>query len=212
MFITIIKNAINERSELIPALIVVDMLKDTFDGHPDAFISKEALKFVPDINRLSAIFREKGFPVIFSCDSFLEDDFIFQGKMKPHSIKGTEGAKVIDQLDQEANDIVSEKPRFSAFFKTDIDQTLRALGCDTVVVTGISTHICVLSTVIDAVAFGFEAILLKDCCAAHTPDIHHRIIEIYENTPIYPLIRVMSSEAFIQCMKTEKALPCRKRP
>lgn len=196
---------------MVPALIIVDMLKDTFEGHPDAFISKEALKFVPAINRLSSIFRKKGFPVIFSCDSFLEDDFIFQGKMKPHSIKGTEGAKVIDQLAREVNDIVSEKPRFSAFFKTDIDQTLRALGCDTVVVTGISTHICVLSTVIDTVAFDFKAILLKDCCAAHTSEIHHRVIEIYENTPIYPLIKVMSSEAFIKYLETEEALPCRNR-
>ncbi len=180
-----------------PALIIVDMLKDTIDKHPDAFISKEALKFVPTINRLSSMFREKGFPVIFSCDSFLEDDFIFQGKMKPHSIKGTEGAKVIDQLNREASDMVSEKRRFSAFFKTDVDQILQNFGCDTIVVVGISTHICVLTTVIDAVALDFNAILLKDCCAAHTPDIHNGVIQIYEKTPIYPLIKIMSSEEFI---------------
>jgi nicotinamidase-related amidase len=59
-----------------PALIIVDMLKDTFDKHPEAFISKEAIKSVPSINRLSAMFREKGLPVIFSCDSLLVDDFI----------------------------------------------------------------------------------------------------------------------------------------
>ena len=41
-----------------PALIIIDMLKDTFEKHPDAFISKEALKFVPTINRLSSIFRD----------------------------------------------------------------------------------------------------------------------------------------------------------
>ena len=58
-----------ERITVKPALIIVDMLKDTFNKHPDAFITTAALKFVPTINRLSAIFREKGFPVIFSCDS-----------------------------------------------------------------------------------------------------------------------------------------------
>lgn len=181
-----------------PALIIIDMLKDTFDKHPDAFISKEALKFVPTINRLSSIFRDKGFPVIFSCDSFLEDDFIFQGKMKPHSIRGTEGAKVIEQLNREPGDIVSEKRRFSAFFKTDMDQTLRNLDCDTVVIVGISTHICVLSTLIDAVALDFKAILLKDCCQAHTPEIHKGVIQIYEKTPLYPLMRMMSSEEMIK--------------
>jgi len=181
-----------------PALIIIDMLKDTFEKHPDSFISKEALKFVPTINRLSSIFRDKGFPVIFSCDSFLEDDFIFQGKMKPHSIRGTEGAEVIDQLDRELGDIVSEKRRFSAFFKTDMDQTLRKFGCDTVVIAGISTHICVLSTLIDAVSLDFKAILLKDCCQAHTPEIHNGIIQIYEKTPLYPLMRIMSSEEMIK--------------
>ena len=181
-----------------PALIIIDMLKDTFEKHPDAFISKEALKFVPTINRLSSIFRDKGFPVIFSCDSFLEDDFIFQGKMKPHSIRGTEGANVIDQLDKELSDIVSEKRRFSAFFKTDLDQTLRDLDCDTVVVVGISTHICVLSTLIDAVAFDFKAILLRDCCQAHTSEIHDGVTQIYEKTPLYPLMRILSSEEIIK--------------
>ena len=184
-----------------PALIVVDMLKDTFDKHPEAFISKEAMKFVPTINRLSAIFREKGLPVIFSCDSFLPDDFIFKGKMKPHSIKGTVGANVIDQLHKQPGDIISEKRRFSAFFKTGIDDQLRTLGCDTVVVVGISTHICVLSTVLDAVSSDFKVILLKDCCAAHAPDIHDCVARIYQNTPLYPLLRVMSSHELLEEME-----------
>ena len=180
-----------------PALIIVDMLKDTFNDHPDAFITKEALKFVPTINRLSFMFREKGLPVIFSCDSFLPNDFIFQGKMKPHSIRGTVGATVIDELEMETGDIVLPKRRFSEFFKTDLDQTLRTLGCDTVTVVGIATHICVLTTVLDAVSLDFNAVLLRDCCAAHKPEYHSGTVRIYEKSPIYPLIRVMSSEAFI---------------
>jgi len=186
-----------ERITVKPALIIVDMLKDTFNKHPDAFITTAAIKFVPTINRLAAMFREKGFPVVFSCDSFLQNDFIFKGKMQPHAIRGTDGATVIDELEREAHDIVLEKPRFSSFFKTDLDQTLRTLGCDTVVVAGIATHICVLTTVLDAVASDFRAILLKDCCAAHKPEYHDWTIQIYERTPIYPLIRIMSSEEFI---------------
>jgi len=179
------------------ALIIVDMLKDTFNKHPDAFITKEALKFVPTINRLSDMFRHKELPVIFSCDSFLQSDFIFQGKMKPHSIRGTDGATVIDELERRKSDIVLTKRRFSAFFKTDLDQTLRTLGCDTVAVAGIATHICVLTTVLDAVALDFNAILLKDCCAAHKPEYHSGTIQVYESSPLYPLIRIMSSEEFI---------------
>ncbi len=180
-----------------PALIIVDMLKDTFDKHPDAFITKEALKFVPTLNRLSSMFRDKELPVIFSCDSFLPNDFIFQGKMNPHSIRGTEGATVIDELERNASDIVLPKRRFSSFFKTDLDQTLRTLGCDTVAVAGIATHVCVLTTVLDAVSLDFKAVLLKDCCAAHKPDYHTGTVQTYEKSPLYPLMRVLSSEAFI---------------
>jgi nicotinamidase/pyrazinamidase len=180
-----------------PALIVVDMLKDTFDKHPDAFITKEALKFVPTLNRLSARFRDKGLPVIFSCDSFLPGDFIFQGKMKPHSLRGTEGATVIDELDRKASDIVLPKRRFSSFFKTDLDQTLRTLGCDTVAVSGIATHVCVLTTVLDAVSLDFKAVLLKDCCAAHKPEYHTGTVQIYSSSPLYPLLRILSSQEFI---------------
>jgi nicotinamidase/pyrazinamidase len=180
-----------------PALIVVDMLKDTFDKHPDAFITKEALKFVPTLNRLSSMFRDKGLPVIFSCDSFLPSDFIFQGKMKPHSLRGTEGATVIDELERKTSDIVLPKRRFSSFFKTDLDQTLRTLGCDTVAVAGIATHICVLTTVLDAVSMDFKAVLLKDCCAAHKPECHTGTLQIYKSSPLYPLLRILSSEEFI---------------
>jgi nicotinamidase-related amidase len=179
------------------ALIVVDMLKDTFNKHPDAYISKKAMEFVPDINRLASLFRAKQWPVIFSCDSFLTDDFIFQGKIKPHSIRGTEGAQIIDELERESEDMISEKRRFSAFFKTDLDQTLRTLGVDTVAVTGLATHVCILSTVLDAVASDFRAIMIEDCCCAHSPEIHEGIVKIYGKSLLAPLIRIVSSSELI---------------
>jgi len=65
----------------------------------------------------------------------MKGDFIFNGKMKSHSIRGTEGAEVVADLNPEPTDIILPKRRFSAFFKTDLDQTLRLLGVDTLVAT-----------------------------------------------------------------------------
>lgn len=177
-----------------PALIIVDMLKDTFELHPKSYIAQTAMKFVPKLNLLSASFRKKKFPVIYANDSFLEDDFIFQGKMPPHSIMNTSGADVIDQLDQEPEDIILPKRRFSSFFGTDLADRLKAIDVDTVVVTGIATQICVLSTVLDAVASDFKTILLKDCSAAHSQQIHDSIINIYSNTPLKPLLQVIEAK------------------
>ena len=130
-----------------PALVVVDMLKDAFKrkDHPH---TREYLEIVPRIKMLVDHARQRTIPVIFACDSFLENDFIFKGK-KPYSVRGTEGAEVIEELKPIRQDEILLKRRFSAFFGTDLDQTLRLLGVDTVVVTGINTQVCVFATAMD---------------------------------------------------------------
>jgi nicotinamidase-related amidase len=84
----------------------------------------------------------------------------------------------------------------NAFFKTDLDMTLRLHQVDTVAVTGIATHFCVLSTALDALCQDFRAVILEDCSASPTPEIHERTPENYRRNPLYPLLRVMDSSAF----------------
>jgi nicotinamidase/pyrazinamidase len=180
-----------------PAIIVVDMLKDTFKKEAHFAITSEALSIIPNIRRLLDQGRGRAWPIIFACDSFLEGDFIFQGRMKPHSIRGTKGAEVIDDLDPLAAEMVLEKRRFSAFFKTDLDQTLRTLAVDTVVVTGISTHVCVLLTAMDALSHDFRSVIVEDCCAAHKKEVHRAALDSYRDFPLYPLLRILSLDEFL---------------
>ena len=180
-----------------PAIIVVDMLKDNFKKEAHFAITSEALSIIPNIKRLLDQGRRKAWPIIFACDSFLEGDFIFQGRMKPHSIRGTKGAEVIDDLDPLAAEMVLEKRRFSAFFKTDLDQTLRTLAVDTVVVTGISTHVCVLLTAMDALSHDFRCVIIEDCCATHKKEVHRAALDLYRDFPLYPLLRILSLEEFL---------------
>jgi nicotinamidase/pyrazinamidase len=181
-----------------PAIIVVDMVRDNFRDEDHLPITAQARAMVPALNHLLRTARSRGAPVILACDSFLEGDFIFQGKMKPHSLRGTEGAEVLQDLDQAPEDIFLPKRRFSAFFKTDLDMTLRLRGVDTVAVTGIATHFCVLTTALDALCHDFRAVLLEDCCAGPTPEIHQRTLDNYRRNPLYPLLRVMDSGSFLQ--------------
>jgi nicotinamidase-related amidase len=90
------------------------------------------------------------------------------------------------------------KRRFSAFFKTDLDQTLRLLGVDTVVVTGINTQVCVLATAIDSVCNDFYTIVLEDCSAARSREVHQKSIEILQEGGLFPLLRVMPSQEFLK--------------
>lgn len=180
-----------------PAVVIVDMLKDTLEVANATPISEQGLSIVPAINRLTDAARRRSIPVIFSMDSFLPGDFIFQGKMKSHSIRGTRGAEVTDLLTQAKTDMYLPKRRFSAFYKTDLDQTLRLYGVDTVVLCGVTTHWCVLSSAFDAVANDFRAVIIEDCCASFSREMHENCLGIYRKINLMPLLRVMTLAAFL---------------
>ena len=148
-------------------------------------------------------------PVIFACDSFLQDDFIFQGRMKPHAIRGTNGTRPIPDLEPQPSDIILEKRRFSAFFKTDLDQTLRTLHVDTVAIGGINTHFCVLATAFDAVCHDFTTIILEDMSAAYKREIHQAFVDAYRFSAIYPIFRVSKSHEFLHEFSDLTALDIR---
>jgi len=184
-----------------PAVIIVDMLKDSLDIEPGPPLTAFARAICPPINRLTEFARSRSIPVIFSMDSFMKGDFIFRGKMKERSIRGTPDAEVTDLLIQAPTDIYSPKRRFSAFYKTDMDQILRLYGVDTVAICGISTNWCVLSTAMDALAHDFQAYVLGDCCAAFTAEIHEATLKIYRNHPLYPLFKIMTTDEFVTEVK-----------
>ena len=189
---------------MTPAIIVVDMVKDTFKEGSRLPITEEGRTIIPNLQKLLKESRRRGFPVIFANDSFLKGDFIFNGKMKSHSIRGTEGAEVVADLNPEPTDIIVPKRRFSAFFKTDLDQTLRLLGVDTIVVTGLTTEFCVLSTVIDGLCHDFSAIILEDCTVSHSKERHQTCLSLYRETSLYPLLRIMTLSQFLDDVSTQE--------
>lgn len=64
------------------------------------------------------------------------------------------------------------KPKHSGFYGTSLELLLRALGVDSVVLTGIATNICVLFTGNDAYMRGYRIIVPSDCCAANSAEVH----------------------------------------
>ncbi len=181
-----------------PAFLIIDMVKDNFDESKRLPITEYAKKIIDPINRVISVFRENKWPIVFSTDAFKEDDFIFKSRLKPHSIAGTEGAKVIDELDMRAEDLWLPKPRFSAFFNTNLHIWLKERGVTMCVIAGITTTFCVLATAMDSICHDFKTIILEDCCAAARPWIHENIIECYRKTPLYPLFRVCTSSELLR--------------
>jgi nicotinamidase-related amidase len=181
-----------------PAIIVVDMLKDNLKESSRNPCFETGRAIIPNLQRLLGEGREKGIPIVFACDSFLEEDFIFRGRMKVHSLRGTKGAEVLDELRPEPTDIILPKRRFSAFYKTDLDQTLRVLGVDTIVVTGVTTEVCVLMTVMDGLSHDFSAVLLEDCSASRSKEFHQGCLNLYRDFALSPLLRIMTLDEFLR--------------
>lgn len=180
-----------------PALIIIDMVKDYFSTEKPYPITPYAKAIIPAINKTIEHFRSKGFPVIFSTDSFHPDDFIFKGKMHPHAIKGTQGAEVVAELDLRPEDLWLPKPKFSAFFNTGLEKTLNDSGVTMCVVGGIATHFCVLTTAMDALCHDFKTVILEDCSASYGEEAHQQCLGLYRKNPLYPLLRVMTSEELV---------------
>jgi nicotinamidase/pyrazinamidase len=185
-----------------PAIIVVDMLKDNLKESPRNLYYQEGKEIIPNLQRLLEESRKRGFPIVFACDSFLEGDFIFRGRMKVHALRGTEGAEVVDDLRPAPTDIILPKRRFSAFFKTDLDQTLRTLGVDTIVVTGVTVEVCVLMTAMDGLSHDFSVILLEDCSASRSKDFHQGCLNLYRDFSLYPLLRIINLDEFLKEMSS----------
>lgn len=181
-----------------PALIVVDMVKDNVKEGSRLPITQEARAILPNLQRLLEESRRRGFPIVFACDSYLKDDFIFGGRMKPHSVAGTEGAEVVEDLKPQPADIVLPKRRFSAFFETDLAQRLQELGVDTIVVSGLTVEFCVLTTVMDGLCHDFSAIILEDCTASFNKERHQACLALYRDTVLFPLLKIRTLEEFLK--------------
>ena len=180
-----------------PALIIIDMVKDYFKPENAYPITPLARQIIPPLNRVIARFHEKKFPVVFATDAFEADDFFFTGRMHPHAIKGSPGAEVVTDLDRTDGDYWLPKPRFSAFFQTDLAEHLKAQGVTLCAVAGIATHFCVLATVMDSVCHAFKTALLEDCSADFSPQAHEQCLGLYRKNPLYPLLQVLKSGEFL---------------
>ena len=180
-----------------PAILIIDMVKDYFDPERNLRITPYAKAIIKPIRDLTIRFRDNNWPVIYSTDSFKEDDFIFTGRMKPESLAGTEGAEVIDELERQEGDLWLPKPRFSAFFKTGLENYLKDKGVTLCAVAGIATPFCVLTTAMDSIAHDFRTVIVSDSSAATTEKVHEDTINLYRKTALFPLLSVKTSEELL---------------
>jgi nicotinamidase/pyrazinamidase len=163
------------------ALLVIDMIEDFVHEGGALYCGPSMAKIVPVIQRELERARSTSEAVVYLADEHLRDDAEF-AQFPPHALKGTTGAKIVPELAPRAGDVVIPKRRYSGFFGTDLDITLRERGVDTLRLVGDCTNICVLYTAADARNLGYAVEVVRDGVTSFDLEAHADALRELEKT------------------------------
>ncbi len=164
------------------ALIIVDVQNDFC--HIDGSLGKQGLDvsmvddMMPSLHGLIEHAKAQHLPIIY-VQTIHED--CTDSETWSHRLKGINERNVCRKntwgagfykISPEANDIVVIKHRYSAFINTRLDSILRSMKIDTLIMTGVSTNVCVESTARDGFMLDYQIIFLSDCTAAYSREEH----------------------------------------
>ena len=183
------------------ALLVIDMQRDFLDAR--GYAAKAGLDVsllraaIGPIAALLAAARKHGILIVYTREANAPDlsdvppcfadagqrsgaPVGAAGAMGRFLVRGEYGTDIIDELKPMPNEIVIDKPGFSAFESTALAALLNARAIRTLLITGITTEVCVSSTLRSAVDRGFRCITLRDACASSYPNLHQAALEMIE--------------------------------
>ena len=184
------------------ALILIDMENGFVDprgGHCIRF----ARSTVPSCIRALDLSRSKGIPVFFVKRIYRSDGSDVEltryaawkagGRACMPASAGFNSAQAPEGLRPQPGDYTIIKPRWSAFFQTELDLILRRLDVRTVLLAGTTTPNCVRTTCYDAIALEYNTVVLTDCCSSQTEEIQRVNLEDMERVGAI----LMDSAAFM---------------
>jgi nicotinate phosphoribosyltransferase len=159
-------------------VLVSDMLRGFLEEGYPLYCGERARRIIPNVQRLLEGELAKGSKIFFLCDHHAPDDPEFK-MFPPHAIEGTAEAEVIPELAKYKGEVIPKKT-YSSFFGTSLEEKLKKLKPEKLIVCGVCTHICVLYAVADAKIRGYEVDVPVDCVASFDEKAHHSALEHME--------------------------------
>ena len=181
------------------ALLVIDMQRDFLD--PRGYAARacvdvarlrqtiapvQALLFAARAAEIRVVFTREGHrPDLSDCpptklarSRAAGAEIGSAGPLSRLLVRGEWGHDLIDEIQALAGEVIIDKPGYSAFHQTDLEQILRAQSIHTLVVCGVTTEVCVHTTVRAATDHGFHCITVSDACAASEPQLQQPAIDM----------------------------------
>ncbi len=183
----------------LSALIVIDMQRDFLA--PDGYAAKAGMDIaalrrpIPFVRRLLDQARNSGMLVVYTREGHRPDlsdcapaklarsrqagaEIGSTGPLGRLLVRGEYGHDIIDELQPLAGEPVVDKPGYSAFHQTDLAQILETRGIHRLYLCGVTTEVCVHSTLRAAVDRGFECVLVADACGSAYPSLHEAALHM----------------------------------
>jgi nicotinamidase-related amidase len=172
------------------ALLVIDMQRDFVEpggfGETLGNDVSQLRAVIPPLQAALAATRDAGITVIHTREGHLPDlsdcppaklnrsePALRIGDPGPKGrilIRGEYGHDIIDELAPADGELVIDKPGKGSFYATGLDDTLRSRGITSLIVTGVTTEVCVHTTVREANDRGYECPVLSDCVGSYFPE------------------------------------------
>lgn len=123
----------------------------------------------PDLADLQPAKRDRGNPTMKIGDA---------GPMGRILVRGEYGHDIVDSLQPRPGEPVVDKPGKGSFYATDLDSILKTRGITHLIVCGVTTEVCVHTTVREANDRGYECLVLSDCVASYFPEFQRVALEM----------------------------------
>lgn len=180
------------------ALLIIDMQSDFVKpGGFGEMLGNDVsllLRAIEPTRKVLEAFRERGWKVIHTREGHrgdlsdcppsklargrLETGIGDAGPMGRILIRGEAGHDIVDELEPRSGEPVIDKPGKGSFYATDLEKILRDWRIENLVVAGVTTEVCVHTTVREANDRGYECLVLEDCVASYFPEFHRVAIDM----------------------------------
>lgn len=202
------------------ALLIIDMQRDFCD--PQGYMGargediKSARALIPRIRSVRDAAYDSGLTLVYTREghrpnlSDLPENkrlltamagaaFGSEGPLGRLMVRGETGWDFIDELKPRAEDVIIDKSGTGAFHGTELNTILQLRGIKNIIVTGVTTGICVNTTAREASDHGYNVLVLEDCCAEPDPENHRMAIQVLKIEGGF-LATVTSADEFLSAM------------